>query len=164
MTIYINQEVDSEPICAGDLKVKDVYTVDELGRGDYIKVLELTKVKTGKHGAAKVIIKGKVLNTGKNCDKSYTSAQSVTRVSMKKLSFVIEEVFDETESFYMKPNDNADMGYEEYPYSQIFADDVAKILEEFKKDECRGKQATMTLLVAPNFVRLNDVLKFYERK
>lgn len=157
---YLNTECTFEYIEAGSLNKKDVFTLEEPGKGEYYKVSELKTCKTGKHGAAKVLIKGKVLNNNKNFDKSFTGSSTVILVNMKKQSYVIEDIIDDGDILYMKPNDNSDIYASNFYTGQIYKDDVKKIIEQFDAITKGGKTtAIVNLLIAPNFIRLIEDLK-----
>lgn len=91
----IKEEEFDSSVCANTLKERTIIVADA-DRRDYIKIMNVSKVKTGKHGAAKVMISGKNIRTNLKAEMSFSGGAKVFVVVPVKKTYVLVE-YDESE-------------------------------------------------------------------
>ncbi|KAM0677749.1 hypothetical protein BDAP_000705 [Binucleata daphniae] len=144
-----------ESIAAGSLKPKHLLIIDESGRREYVRINTVQKVKTGKHGAAKVMLSGKEIKTGKTVVLTYNGGISVLIATLTKKQYVIEDIFEEEDSFYMRPNDSSGIPSEVYPYNQMDQEDVKSVIDAFNANN--RQELIITLMLAPGYCSFDDI-------
>lgn len=144
-----------ESVAAGSLKPRNLLILDENGRREYVRINSVQKVKTGKHGAAKVMLSGKEIISGKNVVLTYNGSISVLIATLTKKQYVIEDIFEEEDSFYMRPNDNSGVPSEVYPYNQMDQEDVNNVINAF--NENNRNELLITLMMAPGYCSFEDI-------
>lgn len=70
---------------------------------EYIKVTNIDKVKTGKHGAAKVMVTGKNVRTGNKAEAQFTGSTKVPIVLPSKSTYMLIELDEEEDCLYVEP-------------------------------------------------------------
>merc|ERR1711915_97353 len=70
---------------------------------DYVKVTNIDKVKTGKHGAAKVMVTGKNVRTGNKAEAQFTGSTKVPIVIPSKSTYILIDLDEEEDCLYVEP-------------------------------------------------------------
>lgn len=130
-------------------------TLEKTGKMTYIRVEEIDKAKTGKHGAAKVMVTGKVLGTGKKYDGSFKGDTPLHVVTLLKKSYVLLDILEHEDSLYIRPNDTSSDFPDTFPCGEVNPDDLAKLKEAFEAGN-RG-ELTFSMVSAPGFVAIDDI-------
>lgn len=148
-------QAQEESILAGSLKPKHILIEEDGGRREYVRVNTVSKVKCGKHGSAKVIVNGKYLKSKRTANLSFVASQNVLVAALTKKQYVIEDIFESNESFYMRPNDSSGAPSEEYPYNQIDEEFVKQVMEAFEKNN--NEELAVTFVYAPGYLVIDDI-------
>lgn len=151
----IEVRAQEELISAGSLKPKHLLIVEENKNRKYVKVKTVTKVKTGKHGAAKVMVTGKELDTGATSVLTFNGGNSVTVATLTKKQYVVEDIIEVNGEFYMRPNDSSGEGSQPYPYNKMDEEDVNNVIKAF--EENNREELIVTLMMAPGYFSIEDI-------
>lgn len=139
----------------GSLKAGNILCHEEAGTKHYIKIKDLQKVKTGKHGAAKVMIQGKDISSNRTYNLSSPGGVTCQVVEFAKKPFILEDIIDEENGFYMRPNDNSNLGSEIYYFDKMDPEDVKLVKEEFKKNN--GNELSMMVVMAKDYISFENI-------
>lgn len=131
----------------GSLKVGNILCYEEGGNKAYIKIRQLQKVKTGKHGAAKVMIQGKDISSGKSFIHTSPGGVTCSVVELTKKPFILEDIIDEENCFFMRPNDNSNLGSDCYYCDKMDEEDVKEVRSQFEANN-RGELSLMIVMAA----------------
>ncbi|KAF7702654.1 hypothetical protein CDIK_0504 [Cucumispora dikerogammari] len=138
---------------AGTAKVGETVSL-ERGGNEYCKIKNTKRVKPGKHGAAKVIITGVNIMTGKCIEWQFTQSTTLYKVASTQETYLLLHIDVETkEIHYQKPNDPSD--YKVMSFSQIAVGLDDLILKEGELGE--NDELTFILCEYPSFSILKDI-------
>ncbi|KAM0674308.1 hypothetical protein GVAV_001929 [Gurleya vavrai] len=153
--VFIEVIGKEEPTPAGSLKVGFIIIVEKGEKRIYVKVTDVSKCKTGKHGAAKVMVSGKEVVSGKTYDNSFRGSDSILVSSLTKKQYILEDIFEENDDFYMRPADNSGTPSQPHECNQFERDDVNKIIEIFmSNNRC---ELLISFSMTPEFKTVDDI-------
>ncbi|KAK1347344.1 hypothetical protein CWI38_0210p0040 [Hamiltosporidium tvaerminnensis] len=156
MAVLLEEEEQAyESVCASDVKSGNIIMLDSANKIEYYKVSDISKVKTGKHGAAKVILEGQILGSGKNITKQFNGGIKLNKVELKKKSYVLVDVDEDNDSLCVQANTTG--GNEDIEYLQlnrIQESDLSKIKEYFLANE---GEVVFTAVTAKDYLAIEDL-------
>lgn len=152
----ISEEEFDSSVNANTLKEKTVIVADA-DRKDYVRITSVTKVKTGKHGAAKVMISGKNIRTNLKAEMSFSGGSKVYVVIPVKKTYVLVDFDEEEDCIYADPLIST--GYTEMETlhcNEIEKDRVKLLLETIKS---AGEDAVIQFATVscPGMVLLEEI-------
>ncbi|KAG0441190.1 hypothetical protein DMUE_1237 [Dictyocoela muelleri] len=145
----------TESITAGSLKPKQIIVIDEGGKTDYVKVDKISKVKTGKHGAAKVMISGSNIKNKKNVELSFTGGTKVEVIVPIKKQWILIDYDEDGDCIFGRPNviDSIPETIQCNMIDQECIRNFKAAYEALKDDE----ELIFTLVTCPKLVLIDDI-------
>lgn len=138
---------------AGTAKVGDIVSM-ERGGNEYCKIKSTKRVKPGKHGAAKAIIIGVNILTGKCIEWQFTQSTTLYKVVFSQETYLLLHIdMDGKEINYIKQNDASENKV--ISFSQIGSglDDLILKVGEIEDNE----EITFILCEYPSFAIIKDI-------
>ncbi|KAG0416900.1 hypothetical protein EQH57_1074 [Dictyocoela roeselum] len=151
----MNANDTTESVTAGSLKPKQIIVIEEGGKTDYVKVEKISKVKTGKHGAAKVMISGSNIKNKKNVELSFTGGSKVEVIVPVKKQWVLIDYDEDDDCIFARLNVN-DSVPESLHCNEIDPECIRnfKIAYEALKDD---EELIFTLVTCPKLVMIDEI-------
>ncbi|EPR79328.1 Translation initiation factor eIF-5A [Spraguea lophii 42_110] len=143
-------------ISAGDLKKGNILVLRENGY-TYVKVGDISKCKTGKHGSAKALISGTNIKTTKGYEGTFSVSAGVEIAKPVKTMWIVMDIDEDDDCIYVEPNvkgGSAEM--DTLQGNQINRDDVEKIYREYR-EMGSGDQLLIYTLMCPELILIDDI-------
>ncbi|KAF7682779.1 hypothetical protein TCON_2005 [Astathelohania contejeani] len=146
-----------ESICASCLKPRQVMIVKKKDSAEYLKINTISKVKTGKHGAAKVMISGQFLGLETNGNFTYNGGMKISIVVPKRKIYVLID-FDEHNDIILVKN-SAETSYEifELPIHNLSIEDVEELKKAYKYAKMTERELTFGLTACHDYCKVDDI-------
>merc|ERR1712054_40915 len=102
MGMAVTEDDFDASVAANTLK-NGTIIVGSMKNLEYIKISDISKVKTGKHGKAKVMVVGKNVKTSNKFETSFPGGAKVFVVEPKKKTVALIEIDEEEDCIYADP-------------------------------------------------------------
>lgn len=98
----INSDDFDDSLSANTLK-EGMVIVTDIGNKDYVKITKVSKVKNGKHGAAKIMITGKNVRTNNKAEVTFTGSSKIPIILPVKTTYNLIDLDEEEDCLYVEP-------------------------------------------------------------
>lgn len=155
MTVIV--EDFNSSVAASTLKEKMIIVLD-VSRNDYVRIGKVTKVKTGKHGAAKVMVVGKNIRTGAKAEVSYSGSNKVYVVVPVKKTYTLVEIDEDEDCIYADPFMMSGMAEMETLHLNEIDPNSALLLKNANKSLDKNDSViTFATISYPRLIMIDDV-------
>lgn len=146
-----------------DAKVGMIIRLGTEGNFDYIKISELNHVKNGKHGSAKIYIKGKNIIKGTNFTDVYTGGSLIQQAKLVKCVYNAIDFVDGILSVQSIGCDDGGEVEELDVRTLLKADEIKKIEDALSGGEAADR-CELVLTRAPGYMELVSVKAMMQSK
>ncbi|KAF7681008.1 hypothetical protein TCON_2378 [Astathelohania contejeani] len=152
-----NKEEQFESICASSLKPRQVMAIENGGNMEYLKISNISKVKTGKHGAAKVIVEGQYLGSGNNGVMSFNGGIKVNVVVPKKKMYDLIDFDEHNDTILVKLSAEGAHDIIELPTQNLSAEDKESLKSAFEDSQTSGKEVSFSFTTCYGYSKVDDI-------